>query len=114
MDKVFQSIYFGQLQYTIHLQLLVYLGKIFGTTDPTTKNLVSYCACDLYDTDNYAVAYIDHFINQTYNPSNKFNKNPAAYVVQSSMEMFSGLCGVKFHEGVVRILWCVSWRRRGI
>ena len=69
------------MQYAIHSHLLVYLGEMFGTTDPTNKKQVSDCVCDLYGTANYAVAYIDHFINQTYNPSDKFKDNPGAYVV---------------------------------
>ena len=81
MNKVLLIIQFFQLQYAIHSHLLVCLGELFWGNDPTTKKLFSDFVCDLYDTSNYYVAYIDHFINQTYNPSDDFKDDSAAYVV---------------------------------
>ena len=79
IDKLLQSIEFGQFQYAIHSHLLIHLGKVFGPTDTTSTKLVRDYVCDLYDTANYSVAYLDHFINQTYNTSEKFRENPVAY-----------------------------------
>ena len=80
IDKVLQIIEFGQFWYAIHSHLLIYVGKVFGKTDHITTKLVRDCVYDLNDNSNCSVAYLDHFINQTYNPKEKFKDNPAAYL----------------------------------